>query len=166
MLDCWQKSDSKSAFVNALAEQGLILARGDRRGFVAVDHTGQVYSLSRWLGVKARDLASRLGNQEDLPSVTEALAKLKAKKGEDYQSKIAKAVAPFRGDLAAFETKRAELKQRFSAVQSEMTARHQAEMRALYHQLPLQPKSRFPPQPHQSAVHRCPFALCMTLEER
>lgn len=141
LLDCWQKSDSKSAFVNALAEQGLILARGDRRGFVAVDHTGEVYSFSRWLGVKAKDLALRLGNQDDLPSVTEALAKLEAKKGEDYQSKITNAVAPFRDDLAAFETKRAELKQRFSAVQSEMTARHQAELRSLYRQLPLRPKS-------------------------
>ncbi len=35
--DCWAISDSRTAFANALEERGYYLAKGDRRGFVAVD---------------------------------------------------------------------------------------------------------------------------------
>lgn len=49
LKSCWSASDSGAAFASALWEQGFCLARGDRRGFVAVDAQGEVYSLSRWL---------------------------------------------------------------------------------------------------------------------
>ncbi len=143
LLDCWQKSDSKSAFINALEEHSLFLARGDRRGFVAVDHNGEVYSLSRWLGIKSKDLKARFGNQEDLQPVAEVLAKLKAKQGDDYQSKITEAVSPFDNDLGVFEAKREKLKRDFADLKSEMVLRHQAELRDLYSQFSLHPKSRF-----------------------
>ncbi|MEM5476297.1 hypothetical protein [Pacificibacter sp. AS14] len=39
---CWDTSDSASALQTALEERGYFLARGDRRGFVAVD------SVSNW----------------------------------------------------------------------------------------------------------------------
>ena len=71
--DCWESSDSRSAFVAALWENGFCLARGDRRGFVAVDQQRKVYSLSRWCGVKTKELRSRFGNPDDLPSVKKAL---------------------------------------------------------------------------------------------
>jgi len=71
--DCWEVSDSCSAFAAALWENGFCLARGDRRGFVAVDQQGKVYSLSRWCGVKTKELRSRFGNPDDLPSVEKAL---------------------------------------------------------------------------------------------
>jgi len=73
---CWSASDSRAAFASALLEQGFCLARGDRRGFVAVDAHGEVYSLSRWLGVKAKELRARLGEFSELPSVEEAIALL------------------------------------------------------------------------------------------
>lgn len=73
---CWQSSDSGAAFAAALSEHGLCLARGDRRGFVAVDAAGTVYSLSRWCGVKTKELRARLGDAEDLPSVDDAIALL------------------------------------------------------------------------------------------
>lgn len=41
--DAWAISDGKGAFANALKERGLWLARGDRRGHVLLDHTGEVY---------------------------------------------------------------------------------------------------------------------------
>jgi hypothetical protein len=43
--------------------------RGDRRGFVAVDYKGEVYSLSRWTGVKSKELKQRLNQPERLPDV-------------------------------------------------------------------------------------------------
>lgn len=143
LLECWQKSDSKSAFVNALEEHSMFLARGDRRGFVAVDHNGEVYSLSRWLGIKSKELKARLCNQEDLPSVAETLARLKEKQGDAYQSKITEAVSPFDNDLGVFEAKREKLKRDFADLKSEMVLRHQAELRDLYSQFSLYPKSRF-----------------------
>lgn len=70
--EAWTMSDSHDAFANALLAKGFALARGNRRGFVAVDHSGEVYSLSRWVGVKPKDLRARLGNKGQLPSVETA----------------------------------------------------------------------------------------------
>lgn len=66
---CWETSDSKAGFEAALKEQGFALACGDRRGFVAVDAVGKVWSLSRWCGVKAKEMRGRLGSEADLQSV-------------------------------------------------------------------------------------------------
>ncbi|MCK4945200.1 MAG: relaxase/mobilization nuclease domain-containing protein, partial [Alphaproteobacteria bacterium] len=52
--ECWAVSDSRNAFTQALKENGYILARGNRRGYVAVDYYGEVYSLSRWTGLKTK----------------------------------------------------------------------------------------------------------------
>ncbi len=73
---CWEASDSPAAFAAALKEQGFLLARGDRRGFVAVDAEGQVWSLSRWCGVTPKDLRARLGPEERLPSIADTLGKI------------------------------------------------------------------------------------------
>ena len=70
--DCWVISDGKAALAHALEERGYILARGDRRGFVALDHKGEVYSLSRWIGKKPKELKARLGSGDDLPSTKQA----------------------------------------------------------------------------------------------
>ena len=71
---CWASSDSRTGFEAALKEQGFLLARGDRRGFVAVDADGKIWSLSRWCGVKPKALRERLGDAQSLPSVEEVLA--------------------------------------------------------------------------------------------
>ncbi len=76
LQEIWAVSDSKKSFENALHESGYSLARGDRRGYVAVDVHGEVYSLSRQLGQKNKVLESRLGKTEFLPSVTEAKDKI------------------------------------------------------------------------------------------
>ncbi len=72
----WQMSDSRAAFAAALKEEGFLLARGERRGFVAVDADGKIWSLSRWCGVKPKDLRARLGPEGDLPSVEDVLAEI------------------------------------------------------------------------------------------
>ena len=74
LQECWAVSDDKNSFKNALQEKGYALARGDKRGFVAVDIYGEVYSLTRQLGQKAKDLESRLGKAENQPSVSEVKA--------------------------------------------------------------------------------------------
>src|SRR5690606_29420882 len=39
---CWNGSDNKQSFAGALQERGYYLAKGDRRGYVAVDFEGEV----------------------------------------------------------------------------------------------------------------------------
>lgn len=69
LQECWGMSDNKQAFTKALEERGFYLAQGDRRGFVAVDYRGEVYSLSRMTGVKTKELEHRLGDNQALPTV-------------------------------------------------------------------------------------------------
>lgn len=93
----WARSDGCKALASALEESGFILAKGDRRGHVAVDHDGEVYSLSRWTGVRAKEVRERLGEPDDLPSV------------EDATTRMRKALTP------KLETFRAEQRQEHAA---------------------------------------------------
>ncbi len=76
LQECWVVSDSKKSFENSLHESGYILARGDKRGYVAVDFHGEIYSLSRQLGQKKKSLEVKLGKTENLPSVSDAKDKI------------------------------------------------------------------------------------------
>ncbi|MCW5721582.1 MAG: relaxase [Devosia sp.] len=70
----WGQSDNLPSFKAALEDRGYFLAQGDRRGFVATDIHGEVYSVSRMAGVKTKELQARLGSPQLLPSVNEAKA--------------------------------------------------------------------------------------------
>lgn len=73
LQDCWAISDTQGAFQNALKERGYTLAKGDRRGFVALDHACEVFSISKkWIGISANDVRKKLTDQKLLPSVDEA----------------------------------------------------------------------------------------------
>jgi hypothetical protein len=72
----WARSYNLASFRNALESHGYYLAQGDRRGFVALDVRGEVYSLSRWTGLKTKDLNARLGDPSALPSVADARASI------------------------------------------------------------------------------------------
>lgn len=70
--------DSGRSFAAALAECGVTLCQGDRRGFVLVDDAGGVHALSRVLGTKeggVRELMADI-DREGLPTVAEARAHL------------------------------------------------------------------------------------------
>ncbi|NDW45356.1 relaxase/mobilization nuclease domain-containing protein [Ruegeria sp. PrR005] len=86
--ECWERSDSRSSFAAALWEHGFALARGERRGFVAVDHDGNIYSLSRWCGVKSKQLKQRLGDPSELPSVEEAKALLAKSQAQEPPKRL------------------------------------------------------------------------------
>lgn len=67
--DCWASTRSRDELATALKARGYTLARGDRRGFVAVDFRGEVYALAKCVGVKTKDVRARLGDPMELPSV-------------------------------------------------------------------------------------------------
>jgi hypothetical protein len=73
LQDSWATSNTQNAFKKALADRGYVLARGDRRGFVALDHRCEVFSISKkWIGVSAKDVRARLSDESTLPSVEAA----------------------------------------------------------------------------------------------
>jgi len=110
---CWKQSDSKQAFENALKEHGYQLARGDRRGYVATDIKGEVYSISRYAGVKTKDLKKRLGNNKDLPSIKQA------------QAELAKEITPNLKKLYNQQSKSLDkLKHSYVRMRKELTRRH------------------------------------------
>jgi hypothetical protein len=97
--NAWQQSDNLPSFRNALEEHGYYLAKGDRRGIVALDVHGEVYSLSRWIGVKTKALEQKLGKADGLPGVEKVRV--------DNQKRISKRL---RGVIAQdLEKKQAEL---------------------------------------------------------
>jgi len=77
LQDSWAMSDSKAAFTHALKERGFMLARGDRRGFVALDRQGQIYAIGKkWLGVPVKSIRERLGDPKELPDIETAKEKI------------------------------------------------------------------------------------------
>lgn len=74
MQECYAVSDTRQAFAKALEERGLYLAKGDRRGHVAVTYEGEVLSVARYTGRKAKEIEARLGSADDLPTVDETRA--------------------------------------------------------------------------------------------
>ena len=146
---CWEQSDGLPSFAAALKEQGYLLARGDQRGFVAVDVVGKVWSLSRWCGVKPKELRARLGYEDSLPSIEEALLQLqdvafsnpRLKPGNEipdpgFAFKRAELIARQRKErvdllksqetrrIAELKARRARLPRGLSGIFSRMTGRH------------------------------------------
>ncbi len=82
---CWNRCDDVKSFQSALEQNGLLLAKGDRRGYLAVDWQDNVYAVSRWAGVSAKDVREKLGKPDNLPTVEDAKAILTRKIDKDLQ---------------------------------------------------------------------------------
>ncbi|KPD13153.1 relaxase/mobilization nuclease domain-containing protein [Phaeobacter sp. 11ANDIMAR09] len=89
--NAWDRSDNQTSFKNALEERGYFLARGDRRGFVALDVDGNVHAIAKWTGVKSKDVKAKLGSPEDLHSVDETKSQIRSKVSSQMRDFIAKA---------------------------------------------------------------------------
>lgn len=120
MQDCWAISDSAAGFQNALKERGLVLAKGDRRGHVAVTHEGEVLSISRYVGKRAKEVRERLGDAENLPGV------------DDAKNQIAKDMrTTFQRHAAEIKTQKMRDRQITEQQRAKMITAHQAERRKL-----------------------------------
>ena len=84
----WETTDSKQTFARFLSENGFFLAQGERRGYVAVDLAGKVYSLTRWIDISSRDLKARLGPHEQLPTLEKARAFIAERMTENLKRHI------------------------------------------------------------------------------
>ncbi|MEO0636992.1 MAG: relaxase/mobilization nuclease domain-containing protein [Pseudomonadota bacterium] len=96
----WTQSDDLKSFAAAIREQGYRLAEGDRRGFVAVDLYGEVYSIAKWLGLKTKEVKLKLGTPASLPSVELASSELKHRVSDRLLELIERAKARQSEELA------------------------------------------------------------------
>ena len=104
--DAWDRSDNLASFKNALEERGYHLAKGDRRGIVATDMAGQVFSVARWSGLKTKEIRQKLGDGERLAPVSDVQADLRKRVSERLRSHLADdkaqqkaALQPLKDDL-------------------------------------------------------------------
>ena len=74
--ESWAVSDSRTAFEHALEQHGFVLARGDRRSYVALDRDGEVYALPKWVGIRTKAIRARLGEPGSLPSIDDTRARI------------------------------------------------------------------------------------------
>jgi hypothetical protein len=71
----WEHSDNGHSFRAALAEEGLTLAKGDKRDFVVIDHEGGINALGkRILGNTAAEIRARTEDldRDRLPTIEQA----------------------------------------------------------------------------------------------
>lgn len=123
--DAWAISDSKAPFTHALQERGYWLAKGDRRGHVAVDRHGEVHSIAKRVGIKTKDVRERLGDETSLPSVADTkreIAKAMQAQMEEFQREVDAKEARERQDV---EAKRAALKERTQQREEKKTVTHE-----------------------------------------
>lgn len=111
MQECWAVSDSKAAYMQALKARGITLAKGDRRGHVAVTPEGEVLSVARYTGKKTKEIEKRLGTPDALPSVQAAKAQLAKDLSANFLRLRREAEEQKRRDLHPLDQQRAVMVQ-------------------------------------------------------
>ncbi len=107
--DCWAISDGPKAFRAAMEARGYYLARGDRRGHVAVDYRGEVYSIAKWTGARTKNVKAKLGDPDRLPSVDDVKAMISEKVEDQLQRFASEAKSAFEAARLGFAEKRRNL---------------------------------------------------------
>lgn len=122
--DCWAISDSPKAFANALQARGYTLAQGNR-SHVAVDFRGEVYSIAKWVGVRAKEMRSKLGEAHTLPTVEQAKATIAASMTDMLRGHIAQAEAASQKQLAALAFRKTQLVEKQRKERADLEAAHE-----------------------------------------
>lgn len=72
MQDSFATSHDQESFKAALKDKGYVLAKGDRRGVVALDQQCEIYSVPKWTSLRTKRIKEKVNNPSALPSVDEA----------------------------------------------------------------------------------------------
>lgn len=83
----WKQTKGFDDFQKGLAQMQFVLAKGTKPSVVLVDIHGDVRSLSRTLSCKAKEVKSKLGSVEQLPSVEEAKCSFAPQLKAEYTQK-------------------------------------------------------------------------------
>ena len=93
---------------------------GDWRGFVAVDYRGEVFAVSKWVGIKTKEVRTCLTDEKNLPSVEEARIRI----AKDMTSRLE---TLSQEQKSVFAARRAQLEKKRQA----LVRQHQAERQRL-----------------------------------
>ncbi len=97
LRELWSMADTGHAFAAALDDAGWILARGDKRGFVALDPMGEARAVNKDItGLSAARVRERLADidPDTLPSVEEARTEQRARQPSPGRDQARKTAAP------------------------------------------------------------------------
>jgi hypothetical protein len=126
LQECWAVSDSKAAFLQALKARGFTLAKGDRRGHVALSPEGEVFSVPRAVAKKAKDVEKRLGSPDTLPTVEAAKAQLAKDLSATFLRLRREAEEQKRRDLAPLDQQRKAMAQQQKAERARLKSGQQS----------------------------------------
>lgn len=124
--EAWAISDSARTFAHALEERGLYLARGDRRGHVAVTYDGEVISVARAIGKKQKELQARLGKPEQQASVEHTRQRIAQEIAPRLQAHMSEARARTKSETARQEHHRKAMADAHAAERAKLDAAQKA----------------------------------------
>lgn len=122
--ECWVACADKKALQESLHARGFVLAKGDRRGVVAVDWRGEVYALAKWAGVKSKEVSARLGKPDDLPGISQAREQIAARMTPVLQGYVREVEAARKIRMASLAMKKAQMKERHLAEREKLSEAH------------------------------------------
>jgi len=125
LKECWLISDNKQSFQKALEQHGYYLAKGDRRGYVAVDWRGEIYSLSRATSENAKALKEKLGNANDLPSVQDTRDTLDQALAKQIQNILNNVKREYKTRLGPLMAQKKNLKKRHNQERETLKSRQE-----------------------------------------
>ncbi|WP_298959417.1 relaxase/mobilization nuclease domain-containing protein [uncultured Roseibium sp.] len=128
--EAWKHSDNAKAFKHALEDKGYFLARGDRRGFVALDINGEAFSVPRMLGIKTREVKAKLGDPAALSSVDETKQTITRKVTDHIHDYIDQVDAQQVKDMEPLGEERQRLKQAHRTERQSLKTKQQARWNA------------------------------------
>lgn len=149
-IEAWQQSDDAKSFDAALRERGYFLAKGDRRGFVALDVQGEVFAISRWTNLRTKEVRDKLGDPENLRPLDEVRQHVKGLVSDkmlgfikDVDQRHDDELGPLNGQRKTMiethrkerETVRAKQEERWQQEQRERSQRYNKGLRGLWDRL-------------------------------
>lgn len=122
--ESWAISDTAKSFENAIEEHGYFLAQGDRRSFVAIDITGEIFSVARMLGIKKKELQTKLEKLETYPSLDNRRAENKLRLTEKAQLVLNNLQAKYVESKQGINQKRQAMKVLHNKERHELSEKH------------------------------------------
>ena len=122
--ECWAISDSRKAFAPALQLRGYYLAKSEKR-IVAMDFRGEVYSIPKWVGLKAKEVRGKLGDGKDLPTLEAVQHTIAARMTDMLRQHVATADAAYEKKAAAIAARKTRIVDQQRKERAELETRQQ-----------------------------------------
>lgn len=134
IAQAFKDSDGARAFQSQLEAHAMQLARGDRRGFVVVHHTGEALPINRYLGLRQKDIRAKLGDANAQITVDQARSLLSSRMTAQAERQIEQLKAkqeaerkPIADQAAKLRAEQRSAREALKTAQEARTAREELE---------------------------------------